>query len=128
MGAAKKINTEQNQTEQVDLFMSVLNHPMKREIEAVRSIIKEASSRINERVKWNAPSFFYKQDLMTIHVKSLHRVHLIFHHAHIVKVKSVLLEGDYKDRRMVYLDDMNAVHAAKTELTRVMSEMVAMLD
>ncbi len=128
MGAVKKANAEQNQTEQVNVFMSKLDHPLKKEIETVRSFIKEASPKVNERVKWNAPSFFYKEDIITIHVKAQHMVHLIFHHANIVKVTSGLLEGDYKDRRMVYLKDMKSVKAAKPELKRIMLEMIAMLD
>lgn len=128
MGAVKKENAEQNQTDQVNIFMSKLDHPLKKEIEAVRSFIKEASPKVNERVKWNAPSFFYKEDIITIHVKAHHVVHLIFHHANIVKITSALLEGDYKDRRMVYLKDMKSVKAAKPELKRIMFEMITMLD
>ena len=62
------MNTE-NKTDDVNAFMKQLAHPLQAEIEAVRTIIK-ANGKITERIKWNAPSFFYTDDLATIHVKA----------------------------------------------------------
>lgn len=117
----------ENRTADVNAFMLQLDHPLKDEIEAVRAIIK-ASPNICERVKWNAPSFFYIDDLATIHVKAKQHVHLIFHHPAIVKIKSALLEGDYKDRRMMYFENMKEVKARKKELTRIINELVKLMD
>jgi uncharacterized protein YdhG (YjbR/CyaY superfamily) len=119
------MNTE-NKTEEVNAFLKELDHPLKAEIEAVRAIIK-LNRKIAERVKWNAPSFFYTDDLATIHVKSKQHVHLIFHHPAIVKIKSAFLEGDYKDRRMMYFENMNEVKARKKELTKIIKELVDMM-
>jgi len=112
---------------EVDIFLKYLSHPLHAEIEAVRQIIKKANKKIAERVKWNAPSFFYVDDLATIHVKAQQHVLLIFHHPAIVKIKSRFLEGDYKDRRMMYFINMKEIKARKTELTRIVNELVAML-
>ena len=120
-----KMATE-NRTDDVNAFMKELDHPLKAEIEAVRAIIK-ANRKIAERVKWNAPSFFYKDDLATIHVKAQQHVHLIFHHPAIVKIRSKLLEGDYKDRRMMYFENMKEVNARKKELARIISELVDLM-
>jgi len=122
----EKKNSE-NKTTDVDAFMLELSHPLKAEIEAVRSIIK-ANPKIAERVKWNAPSFFYVDDLATIHVKAQQHVHLIFHHPAIVKIKSAFLEGDYKDRRMMYFESMKEVKARKKELTRIIHELVELMN
>lgn len=119
------MNSE-NKTADVNAFMKLLDHPLKAEIEAVRAIIK-ANRKIAERVKWNAPSFFYVEDLATIHVKAQQHVHLIFHHPAIVKIKSKLLEGDYKDRRMMYFENMKEVKSRKTELTRIIKELVDLM-
>jgi hypothetical protein len=119
------MNTE-NKTAEVNAFMQQLDHPLQAEIEAVRAIIK-ANPKIAERVKWNAPSFFYTDDLATIHVKAKQHVHVIFHHPAIVKIKSKLLEGDYKDRRMMYFENMQEVKARKKELTRIIDELVALM-
>ena len=116
-----------NNTAEVNAFMQQLEHPLKAEIEAVRKIIR-ANRKISERIKWNAPSFFYINDLATIHVKAQQHVHLIFHHAAIVKIKSALLEGDYKDRRMMYFENMKEVKAGKQELIRIINELVDLVD
>lgn len=120
------MNTE-NKTAEVDEFMRQLDHPLQAEIEAVRDIIK-ANRKIAERVKWNAPSFFYVDDLATIHVKAKQHVHLIFHHPAIVKIKSLFLEGDYKDRRMMYFENMKEIKDRKKELTRIIKELVGLMD
>lgn len=116
----------ENKSTEVDAFMEQLDHPLKAEIQVVRDIIK-ANRKISERVKWNAPSFFYTDDLATIHVKAKQHVHLIFHHPAIVKIKSALLEGDYKDRRMMYFENMPEVKARKKELTRIIKELVDLM-
>ena len=121
------MNSENNSTE-VDAFMNKLNHPLQEEIEAVRSIIKKANKKIAERVKWNAPSFFYTDDLATIHVKAQQHVMLIFHHPAIVKIKSALLEGDYKDRRMMYFTGMKEVNARKKELIKIVNGLIKIMD
>ena len=120
------MNTE-NKTGEVNAFMKLLDHPLKDEIEAVRTIIR-LNKKIAERIKWNAPSFFYTDDLATIHVKAKQHVHLIFHHPAIVKIKSALLEGDYKDRRMMYFENMKEVKARKKELARIIKELVDLMN
>jgi uncharacterized protein YdhG (YjbR/CyaY superfamily) len=117
----------ENKTDDVNTFLQELDHPLKAEIEAVRAIIK-SNKKIAERIKWNAPSFFYTDDLATIHVKAKQHVHLIFHHPAIVKIKSPLLEGDYKDRRMMYFENIGEVKARKKELTRIIKELVELMD
>jgi len=116
----------ENKTADVNAFMKQLDHPLKDAIEAVRDIIK-SNPNISERVKWNAPSFFYTDDLATIHVKARQHVHLIFHHPAIVSIQSEFLEGDYKDRRMMYFESMKEVKARKKELTRIIKELVALV-
>ncbi len=87
--------------EQVNAYMSNLKPEVKSEIEAVRKIIKNASPKLNERIKWNAPSYYYLQDILTFGPYKKEKILLVFHHPYVVKIKSPLLEGDYKDRRLL---------------------------
>lgn len=114
-----------NDTEKVNELMQRLQHPLKAEIEAVRSIILQASSKMAERVKWNAPSFYYKKDMAAFHTRATRHVHLVFvfHNGAMIH-DSNLLEGDYKDRRMAYFKDMADVKAKKKELERVVKAWV----
>ncbi|QMU29017.1 DUF1801 domain-containing protein [Adhaeribacter radiodurans] len=119
-----KDKTPLNQTEKVNEYMQNLEHPLKAEMEAIRAIILGANNQIKERIKWNAPSFFYKEDLVTFNPRTPKHVHLVFHHPSIVNIHSKLLEGDYKDRRMAYFINMEAVEAERLELQSIMNQLV----
>lgn len=114
--------------EQVSKFMKALSHPLKKEIEAVREIIKGCDKKVKERIKWNAPSYYTSADMVTFNPRAKQHVHLVFHHPAIAKIESGLLEGNYKDRRMVYLADMKAVNKNKKELQRIMKELIKLVE
>lgn len=114
----------------VEEYMSKFKHPLKGEIEEVRTIIKQSNKGVAERIKWNAPSYYYIEDMVTFNHRDEKRVHLIFHHPYIEKMKSPLLEGEgkYKGRRMTYFKDMKEVKAGKKELMRVINELIRLID
>ena len=114
--------------EQVAAYMTGLDHPLKAGIEAVRSVIKGADSRLNERIKWNAPSYYYKVDLRTFQIRPVDRIHLVFHHAAVVRIQSDLLEGDYKDRRMVYFRDIADLETKREEFVRVIKAYADLME
>jgi hypothetical protein len=114
--------------EKVAEYMAQLNHPLKAEMEALRRIIKQANPAIAERIKWNAPSYYTREDLLTFNHRMQDKVHLIFHNIAIVQIKSELLEGDYKDRRMTYFKDMEAVNTHQAELESILNEYVALVE
>jgi hypothetical protein len=68
----------------------------------VRKLIKGTSEKLVERIKWNAPSCYYKENIITFGPYKPDKLLLVFHHPAIVTVKNELLEGNYKDRRLVY--------------------------
>ena len=114
-------------TEKVSQYMQKLEHPMKPEIEAIRAIIK-SNRKISERIKWNAPSYYYKEDLVTFHIRPEKYVLLVFHNKVIPGIKSKLLQGDYKDRRMAYFHNMQEIKTGKRELTKIINTLIKMMD
>lgn len=114
--------------DKVHEYMTTLKHPLKAEMEAVRVIIKNSDKRISERIKWKAPSYYYKEDMVTFNGWATKNVHLVFHHPAIVKIKSDLLEGDYKDRRMMYFTDMADVKKKAKELEKIVKELVKLQE
>ena len=108
------------EAEQVIEWMNKLDAEMKPAVEAVRKIIKTAGPKLNERIKWNAPSYYYKEDIVTFGpTKGRDKIILVFHHPKIVKIKSDLLKGDYKDRRLTYFNSLKEVKENKKELERI---------
>lgn len=112
----------------VEDYMAKLDHPLKAEVEALRAMIKAVHPGIIEQVKWNAPSYRYKDYIATFNLRAQQHVHLIFHNPAIASIKSDILEGDYVDRRMTYFVDMNDVQAKKASLEYVVSELIRLMD
>src|SRR5688572_13581986 len=98
--SAKKISQpKKSDAEKVKDYMKEFTHPLKAEMEEVRNIIRNADRQLEERIKWNAPSYHYKNvDLVTFNGWAKNQVHLVFHHPLIVKVRSTILEGEYPTR------------------------------
>ncbi len=108
--------------------MQRLEHPLKAEIAALQQIIKAANPGISERIKWNAPSYHTTEDFLTFNHRMLDKVHLIFHHVKIAEINSPILEGEYKDRRMVYFENMDAVLAKQAELESVINQLIGLIQ
>jgi uncharacterized protein YdhG (YjbR/CyaY superfamily) len=124
----KKKGSPVSRTDKVDAFLRELNHPLTAEIEAVRSIIKGVNKDINEEIKWKAPSFNFKGEyLVTFNLWEEKHIHLVFHNPQISEVKSKLLEGDYKDRRMVYFVDMKDIKAKKSLLEKALKDLIKLI-
>jgi uncharacterized protein YdeI (YjbR/CyaY-like superfamily) len=119
-----------NDAEKVNEFMNKLEHPLKTEIEAVRKIIMNANSKIQERIKWNAPSYYFKKDMAAFNPRAKDYVHLIFifHDGIMINDRSGILEGDYKDRRMVKLYDMADVMSKKAALQKLVNDWITLVD
>ena len=125
----KKKGSPVSRTDAVDEFLENLSHPLKAEVEAVRSIIKGVNKDINEEIKWNAPSFNYKGEyLVTFNLRDTKRIHLVFHNPKISKVKSSILEGDYVDRRMAYFADMKDIKAKKSLLEKALKDLIKLQE
>jgi uncharacterized protein YdhG (YjbR/CyaY superfamily) len=121
----KKKGSPVSRTDKVEEFLRELSHPLKAEIEAVRSIIKGVNKDIHEEIKWKAPSFNYMGEyLVTFNLRDEKRIHLVFHNPQISKVKSKLLEGDYKDRRMAYFANMKDIKAKKSLLEKALKDLI----
>ncbi len=114
--------------QQLNNWLKKLDIVTKKEIEAVRKIIKSSSSKLNERIKWNAPSYYYKEDIVTFGPHKKDKLLLVFHHPAVVKVKSELLQGAYKDRRLVYFKNKAEAEKNKKELSRIINEIVKSID
>lgn len=112
----------------VDDFMRDLDHPLKAEVQAVREIIQGVSPAITEEIKWNAPTFSYQGYLVTFNLHATDRIHLVFHNGVILPDPTGLLEGDYKDRRMAYLQDMDDVEAKKAALQDLVRSWITLMD
>jgi len=63
----------------VDAYLAALDHPRKREIETVRSLVVRADPRVREEVKWNAPSFFIDEHFATFRLRPGDTMQVVLH-------------------------------------------------
>jgi len=114
----------------IEAYLATFEHPLLDAITEVRGIFHAHSPAITEEVKWNAPTFSYRNEYVcTIHVKALDRVMLIFHNSVTPQVESDLLEGDYSDgRRMAYFSSLADVRERRAQLDDVIAQLIQLID
>jgi hypothetical protein len=117
-----------NRSPEVDRSMERLDHPLKEEIERLRSAILGSNERITEHVKWKAPSFRYTgEDRVTFRLYPAERAQLVFHRGAKVKADAAefvfedatgLVRWVAQDRAVVALRDAEARQGDLVELVR----------
>jgi len=114
----------------VQAYMDQLEHPLKDVLQALRTIIKNAYPNISERIKWNAPSYYYQEDIVTFGppARKMDEILLVFHHPSVVKIASAILEGNYKDRRLATFKSMEEVEAGREELGRILRGIIVEIE
>lgn len=129
MAARKKPRGERpaDRTRAMNTYLAHLKHPLKAEIAAVRTIIMQSSDKVSERVKWDAPVFYYKQDLATFDLQLTKNVHLIllFPEETVVPDGDGLIGLDRDGRREVTFHNMNEIAAKKPALVKLVHDFVA---
>jgi hypothetical protein len=115
---------------EVDEFIQGLNHPMNDVIQLLRSIIFEAEPSLTEHLKWNAPSFCYKEkDCITFNFPPKRdSILLVFHRGvakkELLKRKLItdetgLLQWKTNDRAVVRFSSFQEVEKEKNNLAPV---------
>jgi uncharacterized protein YdhG (YjbR/CyaY superfamily) len=123
---AKRTSKTSQTDPAVDAYLKSLEHPAKKEIEAIRKIILGVDPAIREGIKWNSPSFRLDDWFATL---NLHKgqVRLILHSG--AKAKSMdmsnvadpkgLLQWLAKDRAMVTFEGEKDLKSKRTALVAV---------
>ena len=103
----------------VSEYMAALDHSLKDGIEELRAVFHSMPG-LEEKIKWNAPSYSVSGiDLFTFNFHDPSMIRLVFHYAPVVEISSDILEGTYKDRRLVYLKSMEEVRQQSAEIKRI---------
>jgi hypothetical protein len=66
--------------ENVDAFLSALNHPQEGLIQELRATIRSVGPELTEGIKWNAPSYALEgKDIITLNFHYVDYVTIVFH-------------------------------------------------
>ncbi|MCE6989400.1 DUF1801 domain-containing protein [Dyadobacter sp. CY323] len=115
-------------TTKANEFMSKLEHPLKAEMEAVREIIINANSKMEEDVKWGGPSYFYKEDFATFNPRIKNYVALIFHKGQLLNIESDFLEEATKGKVYAKFYSMEQVTANKELLEKMVNAWIDLME
>jgi hypothetical protein len=121
--------------EEVDAFMKQLDHPLKKSIENIRTLILGADKGITEQIKWKAPSFcFMGDDRITFNLHKNDCILLIFHRGAkakdgvgketLCKDSTGLLEWLSGDRAVVKFFSEAEVNEKKGKLLKIVKQWI----
>jgi uncharacterized protein YdeI (YjbR/CyaY-like superfamily) len=112
----------------VDEFLRKKNHPLSEEIQLVREIILNVSDKIEEDIKWSAPTFMYKGNIASYYMNARKLVSLMFHKGALINDQSGLLEGHGKEGRVARFTDIKDIRKKKKALESVIRAWIKMQD
>jgi hypothetical protein len=118
---------------EVDAWFAKYDNPMKEVVQAVRDVILGADPRMEETIKWQAPTFVYKGNLASFFPKSKQHASLMFHTG--ARLQAAGLPGDFPSfegggatGRMMKFADLADVRRKRAELRRVVKAWIKMQD
>lgn len=119
---------------EVTAFLDNQNHPLRKEIERLRTIILSANEQLTENIKWNGPNYCYaNEDRISMRVQPPKQLQLIFHCGAKVKElpKEPLIKNDFeilewKDNRRAVATFKNGedIESNKENLTAIVKNWI----
>jgi hypothetical protein len=113
--------------EEVDAWFATYDNPMKEVVQRVRELILAADPRIDECIKWQAPTFTYGGNLASFFPKAKQHASLMFHTGGSIPGKHPRLEGSGVGRLMK-ITSVEDADAARKDLEAVVAAWIKLHD
>jgi hypothetical protein len=104
---------------EVDAWFAKYDNPMKEVVLRMREIILAADARIDECIKWQAPTFAYEGNLASFFPKSKAHASLMFHSGAKIPGSHPRLVGDAELGRSMKIASVGEADAAKRDIENV---------
>ncbi len=105
--------------EEVDTWFSQYDNPQKENMQRVREIILAADERMEETIKWQAPTFMYRGNLASFNPRAKQHASLMFHTGATIPGDFPSLTGSGDTARYMTFADKDQVEARKEELESI---------
>jgi hypothetical protein len=112
----------------MNTFMDKLEHPLKKEMEKVISIITAADPKIESDIKWGGPGFKFKEDMASINPKIKNYVMVVFHKASLLNDGFGFLEEQTKGKAYAKFYNMADVDQHATGLKKAVKAWVNLME
>jgi uncharacterized protein YdhG (YjbR/CyaY superfamily) len=106
-------------SQDVDAWFERYDNPMKDVVQRVRELVLEADPRIDECIKWQAPTFTYRGNLASFFPKSKQHASLMFHQGAQIPGDHPRLEGGGDTGRMLKIGSVAEADAARADIERI---------
>ena len=104
---------------EVDAWFAKYENPMKAVVQRIREIILAADPRIDECIKWQAPTFTYEGNLASFFPKSKQHASLMFHLGAKIPGAHPRLQGTGDTSRVLKIGSMAEASAAKRDIEKL---------
>jgi uncharacterized protein YdhG (YjbR/CyaY superfamily) len=115
-------------SKEVDAWFGNYENPMKGVVQRIRTIVLAADPRIEECIKWQAPTFTYRGNLASFYPKSKQHASLMFHLGAKIPGDHPQLEGSGGTSRVLRIGSVAEANAAKGAIQRVVKAWCAWRD
>ena len=115
-------------SKEVDAWFERYDNPMKEVVQRVREIVLGADPRMEECIKWQAPTFMYRGNLASFFPKSKQHASLMFHLGAKIPGTHPRLEGTGDTSRVLKLDSVKEATAAKRDIEKIVKAWCAWRD
>ena len=103
----------------VDAWFARYQNPMKDVVLRIRELILQADARIEECIKWQAPTFTFQGNLASFFPKSKQHASLMFHLGAHIPGDHPRLKGGGRTGRMMKIGSLAEAEAARADLKRI---------
>jgi uncharacterized protein YdhG (YjbR/CyaY superfamily) len=103
----------------VDAWFARYDNPMREVVLRVREIVLGADPRIEECIKWQAPTFTFEGNLASFFPKSKQHASLMFHTGAQIPGKHPRLEGSGDTGRVLKIGSLPEAERAKPDIERI---------
>lgn len=106
-------------SKEVDAWLARYENPMKDVVQRVREIVLAADPRIDECIKWQAPTFTFEGNLASFFPKSKQHASLMFHLGAQIPGKHPRLEGTGETSRVLKIASLAEAEATRRDLEKI---------
>jgi hypothetical protein len=106
-------------TQEVNDWFAKYDNPLKAEVQRVRELLMAIDERLEEGIKWQAPTFMYKGNMASFNPRSKKHVSLMFHTGAHIPGNFPHLEGEGDTARYMKFADMQEIEARADELAAI---------
>lgn len=117
-----------NKNPKIDEYLKGLENPHKDLWQEIRDIILGVDPRLEEDLKWGAPTFIYKGNLATFNPRAKKFVNLTFHTGATIPDPEGVLEGDAKEARVFRIESQEQLDAKRAGLETIVRNWIKLKD